>query len=262
LGSEWWVEFFDELYHEIYSMLQTEDRNRAEAQFIAEILELGPGSRLLDLGCGFARVATHLASMGVEVLCLDFSEKLLSIALRRIYDMGVDDRVHLVRGDMRATSLRGSSVDAAIIWFTTFGFFSDEENERILDQLAHVVKPGGRVAIDLFNALRALHTAIHSDAEGRRPGFTWWSEEGKYLVLESIEFDVLTMRSRSRRVIIDRESGARIADRLIDIRMYMPHEIARMLTSRGFEIEKILGNYRGEPYRPLSPRMIIVARKH
>ena len=262
MGSgAWWTEFFDELYFELYSSFQTEDRNRAEAELAARILNLSRGSRLLDLGCGFARLATHLASMGVEVLCLDFSSKLLEIGLRRAREFGADSAIHMLRGDMRLPSLRSSSVDAAMIWFTTFGFFSDEENERVLDELSRVVKPGGRVAIDVFNSVRALHTIIRCDAEGKKPGLSGWSEHGRYLVLESIEFDLLSMRSRSKRIIIDRESGKRIAEKPIDLRMYMPHELIKMLESRGFRVRELLGNYRGEPYKPLSPRLIIVAEK-
>ncbi len=142
MDSEWFREFFDHAYYETYAPWQTEDVNRREAEFIARALELPPGSKLLDVGCGFARHAVHLAQMGYRVVCLDVSDYLLEKARERIKSFGVEDRVEIVKMDMRYMNFE-NEFDGAYIFFTTFGYFSDEENERVIENLARALKPRG-----------------------------------------------------------------------------------------------------------------------
>lgn len=62
--EDWYVDFFDEIYFETCSVYETEERNERKARFIADALDLPPGSRLLDLGCGYAGHAVHLGGIG------------------------------------------------------------------------------------------------------------------------------------------------------------------------------------------------------
>ncbi len=58
----------------------------AEARLLALLIEtLGPGSHVLDLGCGTGRpIAEHLAGAGLRVTGVDHSERMLGFARRRL----------------------------------------------------------------------------------------------------------------------------------------------------------------------------------
>ena len=59
-------------------MLSLWERGHREAENIAAMLQrhgVGPGARLLELGAGIGRVASHLAAMGYRVLGIEYSEK-------------------------------------------------------------------------------------------------------------------------------------------------------------------------------------------
>ena len=44
-------------------------------------------------------------------------------------------------GDMRRLPWR-ETFDTVVIWFTTFGYFGDRENEQVLREAAKTLKPG------------------------------------------------------------------------------------------------------------------------
>ncbi len=172
MDDEWYRDFFDELYYETYRHFQHEDKNRLEAEFIRSSLGLPEGSRILDLGCGYARHAIYPAKMGYRVMCVDISEYLLSVARSRVRGFGVVDRVEIVARDMREIDYR-EEFDGAYMFFTTFGYFSDRENIEVINKLSRALKSGGRVLIDLWNPARTMHIAFEYGGRVNR-----WFEAG------------------------------------------------------------------------------------
>ncbi len=262
-SSEWFREFFDWLYYEMYSSWQTEDMNRAEAEFVAKALELPLGSKLLDVGCGYARHAVYLARMGYRVVCLDISDYLLEKARERIKRFGVEDKVEIVKMDMRYMNFE-EEFDAAYMLFTTFGFFSDEENERVVANLAKALKPGGKLLIDVFNPLIILHAAYHLGSSRSRESTAirrvWW-EEGGYIVLVEQAMDILRARVVTKRLFLKRDTMEYVGSRTSVIRFYMPYELKNILEKHGFRVIRFYGSCKGDEYTPSSDRMIALAEK-
>ncbi len=70
---------------------------------IAAKLDLKPGQRVLDIGCGWGGTALYLhAKTGVDVLGVTLSEEQLRVARRRAHDAGVADHVKFELIDYRA----------------------------------------------------------------------------------------------------------------------------------------------------------------
>lgn len=70
---------------------------------IAAKLNLKPGNRVLDIGCGWGGMALYLAGAveGVEVLGVTLSEEQLKVAQRRAAEAGLADRVRFELRDYR-----------------------------------------------------------------------------------------------------------------------------------------------------------------
>jgi cyclopropane-fatty-acyl-phospholipid synthase len=69
---------------------------------IAAKLHLGPGQRVLDIGCGWGGMALYLNRVaGVDVLGITLSEEQLKVARRRAEEAGVADRVKIELIDYR-----------------------------------------------------------------------------------------------------------------------------------------------------------------
>jgi ubiquinone/menaquinone biosynthesis C-methylase UbiE len=106
--------------------------------------ELGPGDRVLDLGCGGgldSLVAAERVGPGGRVAGVDFSAEMLGRARRARDEVGAGT-LGLLRASAEALPLSASSVDVALV----NGIFNlNPARLAILAELARVVAPGGRV---------------------------------------------------------------------------------------------------------------------
>jgi SAM-dependent methyltransferase len=113
-------------------------------EWLTEAMELRPGMRVLDLGCGRASSSIFLhREFGVQVWATDlwFSA---SENMQRIRDTGVADGVFPMHADARSMPFAGEFFDA-ILCVDSFYYFGTDD--LYLNYLAHFVKPGGRIGI-------------------------------------------------------------------------------------------------------------------
>ncbi len=123
-----WPEVFDADYLRFYED-PLEERADRETDLIARLLGLEAGAELLDAPCGHGRIANRLAAKGVRVVGLDNNPAFLERARTDAAAMGVE--VEYVLGDLRDLRL-SRSFDAALNWFTSFGYFDEAANRRLL----------------------------------------------------------------------------------------------------------------------------------
>jgi SAM-dependent methyltransferase len=246
--AEWFAEMFDERYLEFYEGLLDSSFAEEDASFVDRALALVAGARVLDLGCGFGRHAIALARHGYHLTGVDLSEPMLKLAR----DLAASAQVAIdwQRRDMR--DLRGlGPFDACICLYTAFGFFADDENRLVLEQVCDVLRPGGAFMLDVSNPLALMHGW---------PQRTW--HEGRHgTKLEATEYDGLSGRAISRRTLF-RPDGTRVDLPETSVRMYPPHELAALLRNCGFEIDQVYGGLRNEPLEwNKSVRQVWVARR-
>ena len=112
-----------------------------------ELLNAGPGERLLEIGAGTGRALLRLAeAVGPSgVVCgLDASAGMLRLARQRL--SFCERHVHLQRGDARSLPYRAATFDAAFVSFT-LELFEPPDIARVLSELKRVLRPRGRLAI-------------------------------------------------------------------------------------------------------------------
>ncbi len=148
-----------------------------EVTFLVDELGLGPGSRVLDVGCGPGRHALALAERGVEVVGVDISERFVELARQSAADGGIAG-AEFVRLDARELAFDGE-FDAAISLcqgaFGLLGHTGDASGASpvdpdgvVLGGMARAVRPGGRVAVSAFSAyfqVRFLESTDSFDAD-------------------------------------------------------------------------------------------------
>jgi cyclopropane fatty-acyl-phospholipid synthase-like methyltransferase len=79
-----------------------ESLSDSEAARLARTLRLGEGTRLLDLGCGWATwLGRAVREHGAFATGVTLSEKRASFARRRFRALGVEERARVLRGDLR-----------------------------------------------------------------------------------------------------------------------------------------------------------------
>ena len=166
----------------------TDSSAEAAAELTWRLLDLQPGMRVLDLGCGPGELASQLAARGCRVTGLDSSEVFLDRARADAAAAGVS--VEYVAGDMRQMPWTGR-FDRVVSWSTAFGYFDDTTNRAVLDGIARVLQPGGRLALDLDNLTKFLASYCPSRVVAAR-------DDGDMLV-DRYHLDALTGRFEAER---------------------------------------------------------------
>jgi len=222
----------------------TDERSDAEVSNLVTLLELNPPMKILDLACGFGRHTNRLAALGHSVTGIDYMPGFLSLARQKASEMGV--QVDYRQGDMRLISFH-EVFDRVLLLFTSFGYFEDSENEQVVKNMAHALKPGGRLMFDIANRDNFLKDLPPADV----------IEKGDDLLINRFSFDVLTGRFHNRRILI--RNGIR-KDKPFSIRLYNATEICALLDRAGLTDYKLLGED-SQPLSANSRRMIVTARK-
>lgn len=232
MSEPWYVEFFRDDYRRLYSF--EPERSAREAAFVLQALGAGPGARVLDLCCGRGRHLRELRAVGVD----------LNLASLR--------GLPAACADMRALPLRTGSLDAVVSLFSSFGYLeSDDDDLRVLREVARALKAGGGLCVDLLNREHAL--------AGFAPSVQRVEEDGT-LIAEQRRFDLLASRLTTSFVLVTPE-GERTDSVGHSLRLYTLTELRRLLEAAGLRLEKVYGGFTGEQYSLESVRMIAVARK-
>jgi SAM-dependent methyltransferase len=105
-------------------------------------LQLGPGQRVVDLGCGGGRTTLELASRvrpGGKAVGVDITPELIADGRERAARLGVDN-VDFVRADVQADDLGEAVFDAA---FSRFGVMFFAEPIAAFANVRRALRPGG-----------------------------------------------------------------------------------------------------------------------
>lgn len=235
-------------YMYFYADYLTQERSNLETAQIAQLMQMAParGSlRVLDLACGFGRIANRMALLGHQVTGVEYQPGFLEIARREAGQVGV--QVDYRQGDMRQIDFP-PEFDRALMIFNSFGYFTDDENRDILRRVARALKPGGLLGFDIAN-----RDAVLNDFH---PHYV--SEKESNLMINRFSFDVLTGRLTNNRIVI--RDGVR-KDRPFSIRLYSVSEMRELLKSVGLELVAIYAEWDGAPLEMDSPAMVVVASK-
>ena len=136
------------------------------AEYLSEVLELKPGMRVLDLGCGKAISSIFLArEFGVHVVAADLWIKPDENA-RRIEAAGVADRIVPVYAVAHALPFAHGSFDA-IVSLDAYQYFGT--CDLYLGTIAKFLKPGGRLGI----VVPGLAREIVDVPDNLKPWWEW-----------------------------------------------------------------------------------------
>lgn len=118
---------------------------RAASLALAELADVQPGERVLDVGAGIGGPARFLAARyGAHVTALDATDRFCSAAELLTRGAGLADRVQIVCDDALALPFPDHSFDLA---WTQALIQNVSDKEQLIAEMARVVRPGGRLAM-------------------------------------------------------------------------------------------------------------------
>ncbi|MET9966410.1 cyclopropane-fatty-acyl-phospholipid synthase family protein [Streptomyces sp. NPDC006356] len=120
-----------------------EAAQRDKLDLVCRKLDLRPGQRMLDVGCGWGSMAIHASrEYGVSVVGVTLSQEQAAYARKRVADEGLTDKVEIRVQDYR--DVEDGPYDAV----SSIGMAEHVGAERYLeyaDVLFRLLKPGGRL---------------------------------------------------------------------------------------------------------------------
>jgi SAM-dependent methyltransferase len=137
-------------------------------EWLTEAMDLRPGMRVLDLGCGRAMSSIFLRrEFGVQVWATDlwFSA---SENIQRIRDAGVGDGVFPIHADARSLPFAAEFFDAIVCIDSMIYYGTDD---LYLNYLARFVKPGGPVGIAGAGLIQEITDAVPDHLRA------WWTPD-------------------------------------------------------------------------------------
>ena len=132
-------------WFEVFLETMPEGLTAFEVDAIEERLPRPGFSRVLDICCGPARHAAHLVERGYDVTGIDRDAEAVAQASQRC-PLG-----RFIEADQREVSSVSGPFDAAVVLWQSFGYFESATNDRVLADIRNLLRPGGRLVLDLFH---------------------------------------------------------------------------------------------------------------
>lgn len=222
--------------------LRPDEGGEAEADFIRRALHLRRGQTVLDAPCGAGRVSLPLARRGIRVVGVDLRPTFLKRAGRRARRETLP--LELRHQDLRHARFEEGTYHAVFCWFNSFGYFSEKENEDLLQRWAGALRPGGRLLIDQINRERVLRKFRPQHESGGIHYRSRWD-------------------TRRQRIHLSRNTDAEAKPQNTSSqRWYTPAQLRHLMAKAGLSLEATYGSADAAPYNSYSPQMILVARKN
>ena len=240
---EWFKEWFDENYLELFLKTQNKELTKKQVNFIIDVLNLSKGDRVLDVGCGIGRHLIELAKRGIKGLGIDVIDRFIEIAQRNKKDLDIE----FLKMDEREMDFL-EEFDGAISMWTSFGYFSDEENLSVLRKIQKALKPDGRFLLDIENVYYLIKNLVRER----------WERKGNIFLLERNKFSIMNGRIKTKRIII---KDGKVFEYERIYRIFTKTEIEEYLFLSGFKIINVFGGYTKEPLKENSKRLIVLAEK-
>lgn len=219
-----------------------------EIDKVIKLLDIQPGSSILDLCCGIGRHSLELARREYQVTGVDRTTGYLDKARKQAKEESLD--IEFVQEDMRLFS-RPSAFNIALSMYTSFSFFEDpQEDKRVVENVFESLKTGGRFIIQMHGKETLSKIFIERS----------WNENKDEGVIVLYERKVSQNWSWMENRWIMLKGNKRIENKLSH-RLYAGSEIAALLRDCGFNRVDVYGDLEGNPYDHTARQLVTVGYK-
>ncbi|MGI8576028.1 MAG: class I SAM-dependent methyltransferase [Egibacteraceae bacterium] len=229
---DWWTSFFDEGYVEAWTAAGAFAHTEEQADAIVSLLKLASGAEILDVPCGFGRIAGALHERGYAITGIDLSDSQLRLASER------HPGPRYLRRDMRRPP--SGPYDAVLNIFSSIGYFEHRTDDlAALRAWFSVLRPGGVMLMELAHRDQVAHAYGDEGLTAKGPvqetGTTDW--------VTGVRHATVTYESLSKN---------------FRLRLYTATELVEELRGIGFSTLDVWGDLDG--VTALSPKTRLVIR--
>ena len=228
-----------------------------DVQFYVEEAEKA-GSPVLELGCGTGRILIPVAESGTNIVGLDNSPDMLSIARQKVSNLSADaqKRIELVEGDMRSFSLGRQRFKLIMIPYRAFlHLMTSEDQRQSLTCIREHLADGGRLVLNMFDPrldIIAEHMGPLGAAVKKVDEFTHPDTGHKVLVWGSRKYDPLNQTNEQYFIFEELDDAGKVISKtysLINLRFVYRYEMQHLLELCGYRIEALYGDFQRGPFQ-------------
>lgn len=239
--------FFDSYYKEIWKTIIPEVLTVKEVDFMIPYFNLQPGSRVLDLMCGYGRHALALSRKGIFVTAVDN----LAAYIDEIKKTAEAEHlpVETIRENVVDVTL-SSPFDLAICMGNSLNFFNAGEMQKIFRAVADGLKPDGHFLINIWSIAEIVFRNFKEQTEG---------DVGGVKFSNTLKFCFQPTRLEITSTFIKPDGETEIKTGIDYI--YSLNELGNMLQSAGLWLKKIYSIPGRKEFTLGEPRAYLVAQK-
>ena len=239
--------FFDGYYKEIWKTIIPDELTVKEVDFMIPYFSLQPGSKVLDLMCGYGRHAISLARKGITVTAVD----------------NLADYINEIQQTATAENLPVKAVQSGVLGFSTeeqfdlvicmgnsLNFFNAADTVSILKKAASFLKTGGYLLINSWSLAEIVFKNFVAKS---------WSEINgiKFLTDTKLLFHPTRLEAESTMIHPDGKTETKTG---IDY-IFSINEMEDMLQTAGFALKEVYSIPGRKKFTVGEPRAYLVAQK-
>lgn len=226
----------------------------ASVAWIYNSLDLKPGQKMLDLGCGPGLYASRFTDLGLKVRGIDYSRRSLAHARTEAHQAGQDiDYCRMNYLDLEEVD----TYDVVVLIYCDFGVLSPDKRSKLLKSIHRALKPTGRLVLDVWSKnFKTLNTTYKDWFLHEKQGF--W-KDGPHLELVNKTYDDSAGVSLKQHIIVENEKLVHVYN--LWEQCYCLEGLTGLMTSHGFKVVDAVSDLTGRPYSPSEDVIGLVVEK-
>lgn len=238
--------YFDGHYKHIWRSMIPDELTVKEVDFMLSYFQLQPGSRVVDLMCGYGRHTLSLAAKGMEVTAVDNLPYYINEIRTKAKDLSV---TAIEKGVLDFTS--NEEFDLAICMGNSLNFFNAADTSRLFKNVFSYLKKGGYLLVNSVALAEITYKTYRKEK-------IWSEHDGiKHLADYEIQFGPTRLEIKSIMISPD---GSTEEKKAVDY-IFSINEMEKMLNDAGLVLEEIFSIPGKKKFTVGEPRAYIVAQK-
>ena len=239
--------YFDGYYKDIWRSIIPAELTPKEIDFMLSYFNLHPGSKVLDLMCGYGRHAIALAKKGIAITALDNLDDYITEIKKVAEEESLP--INAIKADVIRYKI-DDEFDLALCMGNSLNFFNAEDTQYLLTNIHSHLKPGGHFLINTWSLAEIVIKNFTAKS---------WSEVGDLKYISDSKYLFHPTRIESDSFILS-PKGHIEKKKAVDY-IFSVSEMETMLNKAGFTMKEIYSIPGRKKFTLGEPRAYIVAEK-
>lgn len=215
------------------------------------------GSPILELGCGTGRILIPIAQAGINIVGLDRSEAMLSIAKQKISILSpeVQNNIELIKGDMRNFSIN-KKFNLVIIPYRSFLYLLTPEDQKSTLKCIHKhLVDNGKLIFNIFDPDLEIITEHFSSLGSclkKQDEFINPETGNKVILWDTRQYNPENQTLDQYFIFEEINKQGFVVSKSyapLHIRYIHRYEMQFLLELCGYKIDALYGDFQGGPYQ-------------